>query len=57
MARKNAVRTLVELTCECGSHTYHTEKIRRNTPDRITLKKYCPRVALTTNFENVAVNP
>ena len=42
MARKNAVRTLVQLTCECGTHTYHTEKNRRNTPDRITLKKYCP---------------
>ena len=42
MARKNAVRTLVQLSCECGIHTYHTEKNRRNTPDRITLKKYCP---------------
>ncbi len=42
MARKNAVRTLVQLSCECGTHTYHTEKNRRNTPDRITLKKYCP---------------
>ncbi len=42
MARKNAVRTLVQLTCECGSYTYHTEKNRRNTPDRIVLRKYCP---------------
>ncbi len=42
MARKNAVRTLVQLTCECGTYTYHTEKNRRNSPDRITLRKYCP---------------
>ena len=42
MAKKNAVRTLVQLTCACGSHTYHTEKNRRNSPDRITLRKYCP---------------
>ncbi len=42
MARKNAVRTLVQLTCECGVYTYHSEKNRRNTSDRITLKKYCP---------------
>ena len=42
MARKNAVRTLVQLTCESGAYTYHTEKNRRNTPDRITLRKYCP---------------
>jgi large subunit ribosomal protein L33 len=43
MARKNAIRTLVTLECnECKSYTYHTEKNRRNDPDRITLTKFCP---------------
>ena len=50
MARKNAVRTLVQLTCECGVHTYHTEKNRRNTPDRITLRKYCPACRTHNQF-------
>lgn len=45
MAKKSAVRTLVEMICtdpECKPYSYHTEKNRRNTPDRIELKKFCP---------------
>jgi len=43
MAKKSAVRTLVAMNCtECKAYTYNTEKNRRNTPDRIELKKFCP---------------
>lgn len=28
---------------ECRQRSYTTEKNRRNDPDRIELKKYCPR--------------
>ena len=56
MARKNAVRTVIQLTCT-GDHpyTYHSEKNTRNVPkrkegargnpssNRLELRKYCPR--------------
>ena len=43
MAKKSAVRTLVVLNCtECKAYSNNTEKNRRNTPDRIELKKFCP---------------
>ncbi|MBP65335.1 MAG: 50S ribosomal protein L33 [Dehalococcoidia bacterium] len=43
MAKKSGVRTLVDMNCtECKAYTYNTEKNRRNTPDRIELKKFCP---------------
>ncbi|MBI64423.1 MAG: 50S ribosomal protein L33 [Chloroflexi bacterium] len=43
MAKKSAVRTLVVMTCtECKKYNYNTEKNRRNTPDRIEFKKFCP---------------
>jgi large subunit ribosomal protein L33 len=43
MARR-AERMLITLACnECRERTYHTEKNRRNDPDRMELRKYCPR--------------
>ncbi len=43
MARR-AERILITLACnECRERTYHTEKNRRNDPDRLELMKYCPR--------------
>jgi large subunit ribosomal protein L33 len=37
-------RQFVTLACgECRSRTYTTKKNRRNDPDRIELRKYCPR--------------
>ncbi len=34
----------VTLACgECRSRNYHTTKNRRNDPDRLELRKYCPR--------------
>ena len=44
MARKGNVRDLITLGCEdCKERTYHTTKNKRNDPNRIELKKYCPR--------------
>jgi large subunit ribosomal protein L33 len=41
---KRADRVLIALACsECKERNYHTEKNKRNDPDRLTLQKYCPR--------------
>ena len=37
-------REHITLACtECRSRTYHTEKNRRKTTDRLELRKFCPR--------------
>ncbi|AWB09894.1 LSU ribosomal protein L33P [Thermodesulfobium acidiphilum] len=37
-------RIRVTLACqECKERNYHTQKNRINDPDRLQLKKYCPR--------------
>ena len=37
-------REHITLACtECRSRTYHTQKNKRNTTDRVELRKYCPR--------------
>jgi large subunit ribosomal protein L33 len=42
MARGD-VRIAVTLACEeCKRRNYQTNKSKRNNPDRITLRKYCP---------------
>ena len=45
MASKSAdVRPKITLACsECKERNYITKKNRRNTPDRLTMSKYCPR--------------
>ena len=43
MAKKED-RVVIDMACtECRERTYTTEKNRRNDPDRIELKKFCPR--------------
>jgi len=43
MARK-PIRRYITLACtECKERNYTTEKNRRNDPNRLELKKYCPR--------------
>ena len=38
------VRVGITLECdECKSRNYRTSKNRKNTPDRLELRKYCPR--------------
>jgi len=43
VARKED-RMVVEMTCtECRNRNYVTTKNRRNDPDRLELRKFCPR--------------
>ncbi len=43
MARKED-RVVVEMACtECRNRNYTTTKNRRNDPDRMELRKFCPR--------------
>ena len=42
LAKGRLVRQLVTLACqECKRRNYHTNKNKKNDPDRIELKKYC----------------
>jgi large subunit ribosomal protein L33 len=45
VASKSAdVRPKITLACvECKERNYITKKNRRNNPDRLEMKKYCPR--------------
>ena len=37
-------RIHITLRCrECQRYSYHSQKSRRNTSDRLELRKYCPR--------------
>ncbi|GAA0994278.1 MULTISPECIES: 50S ribosomal protein L33 [Nocardiopsidaceae] len=50
MAR-NEVRPIIKLKSTAGTgYTYVTRKNRRNTPDRLTLSKYDPRVRRHVEF-------
>ncbi|KMY23050.1 large subunit ribosomal protein L33 [Actinobaculum suis] len=50
MASKSAdVRPKITLACtNCKERNYITKKNRRNTPDRLELKKYCARCNAST---------
>ncbi|AOA00276.1 MULTISPECIES: 50S ribosomal protein L33 [Carnobacterium] len=38
------MRVNITLECtECKERNYHTKKNKRNNPDRVEFKKYCPR--------------
>ena len=50
---KNAsdVRPIVKLRSTAGTgHTYVTKKNRRNTPDRLMLRKYDPKIRRHVDF-------
>ncbi len=43
MAAKSDVRPKITLACqECKHRNYITKKNRRNDPDRLEMKKFCP---------------
>ena len=55
MARKNAVRTVINLSCvDCDNRLYTSEKNRRNSPDRIELKKFCKTCRSHRMFKEVS---
>jgi large subunit ribosomal protein L33 len=44
MARAKGDRLIIHLACtECRERTYTTTKNRRNDPERLELRKFCPR--------------
>ena len=46
MAKATDIRPKITLACEeCKHRNYITKKNRRNDPDRIELKKFCPNCA------------
>ncbi|MDA0770816.1 MAG: 50S ribosomal protein L33 [SAR202 cluster bacterium Casp-Chloro-G4] len=54
MARRAENRILVNLGCsECRERSYNSSKNRRNDPQRIELKKYCPRCRVHTLHREV----
>lgn len=43
MAKKNENREFIDLECTvCKSYVIRSEKNKKNTPDRLELKKFCP---------------
>ncbi|MBE0700190.1 MAG: 50S ribosomal protein L33 [Acholeplasmataceae bacterium] len=46
------MRDLVKLICtECGEENYYTSKNKKTTPERLEMKKYCPRDRKHTNHK------
>jgi len=44
VAKKTEARGIIYLACtECKERTYTTTKNRKNDPQRLELRKYCPR--------------
>jgi large subunit ribosomal protein L33 len=48
------MREIITLAClDCKERNYSTTKNRRNTPDRVELKKYCKRCRKHTGHKEV----
>jgi large subunit ribosomal protein L33 len=46
---KQGNRQRITLVCtECNEENYRTEKNKKNTSDRLTVKKYCPKCKKVT---------
>lgn len=57
MAKKSEKRKIIGLVCEtCSSRNYYTKKNTMNTPDKLTLKKYCPRCRQITAHSETKKN-
>ncbi|MDP9800461.1 large subunit ribosomal protein L33 [Arcanobacterium wilhelmae] len=52
MAKAADVRPIIKMVSTAGTgYTYVTKKNRRNTPDRLVLKKYDPMVGKHVEFK------
>jgi len=48
-------RTLLALICqECKSQNYVSQKNKTNTPDKLVLRKYCPKCRKHTDHKESA---
>lgn len=51
-AKSKDIRPKITLACSvCKERNYITKKNRRNNPDRLELKKYCPRCKKSTEHK------
>lgn len=51
MAKRDGVRPIIKLRSTAGTgFTYVTRKNRRNDPDRLTIRKYDPKVRQHVDF-------
>ena len=49
MAKKGEARERITLQCTvCKNQSYRTQKNKKNTTERLELKKFCPKCAQTT---------
>lgn len=64
MGKNKGARITITLECECrnlqkqqkraaGIFRYTTSKNRRNTPNRLELKKFCPKCNSHTQFKEI----
>nr|BBK20448.1 ribosomal protein L33 [Cryptomonas sp. CCAC 1634B] len=55
MAKTKGARTIItlEYKAETGVYRYTTKKNRRNTPNRLELKKYCPHSQTHELFKEI----
>lgn len=54
MPRRSGARVLITLACtECRERNYHSDKNRRNDPDRLELTKFCPRCRARTPHREI----
>nr|YP_010904074.1 ribosomal protein L33 [Caulacanthus ustulatus]WCH57325.1 ribosomal protein L33 [Caulacanthus ustulatus] len=64
MAKNKGARVIITLECECkqienttkrkkGIFRYTTSKNRRNQPNRLELKKFCPNCNCHENFKEI----
>jgi len=54
MAKKGVARTTIFIACtDCKERTYSTAKNKSNDPDRLELKKFCPRCRTYTLHREV----
>ena len=54
MAKRGENRGQITLGCsDCRERSYNTSKSRRNDPQRLELKKFCPRCRIHTVHREV----
>ena len=52
MAKKNENRSYITIECsECKKFTYSVSKNKKNTPDKLVIKKACPVCNKHTEFK------
>jgi large subunit ribosomal protein L33 len=57
MAKKTLKRKTIGLSCDnCNQRHYYSTKNTQNTPEKISLKKYCPTTRSTATHTETSKN-